>query len=223
MLNKIQFVTFILFLSVPTGLFAADKAETAASAAAPTASTAKEDGAGSAAGNAATPAKDREPAMAKSSPPLALTQEGLRELEARERAVSEKEKEIAEREESVQVQERVLQNKLKRIEEVSKQMAGRLDKFKADAEGKVAKVVAMLESMKPDAAAAYVENVDPFLAVEIMARINTQKAAKIWNKMDKKISARLSELYTGFRTRIEKEVPAPPVGTPKSIPAQDKG
>jgi hypothetical protein len=59
-----------------------------------------------------------------------------------------------------------------------------------------------------------------------MARINVQKAAKIWNKMDKKVSARLSELYTGFRSKIEKETttPAPAKSdSAKSIPAPEKG
>lgn len=223
MSRKFAFVTFIFFFSLPAGLFAADPAP--AGAAAP-AAAANPEAQAPAAAPAATvaAAKERDPAMATAQKtPLVLSAEGMKELENRERAIAEKEKELTERENAIQVQERILQNKLKRIEEVSKKMAGRLDRFKEESEGKVGKMVTMLENMKPDAAAAYIENVDPFLAVEVMARINVQKAAKIWNKMDKKISARLSELYTGFRTHIEKEQPREQQPAPKTVPAADKG
>ncbi len=213
MANFKLFSSLVIFLTIPMGLFAEEPPKQ--KEAAPVAAN----------------EENRAPAMASApkkieEKPLALSAEAIRELEEREKSIEEREKELEERSQAIAVQEKVLYNKLKRIEEVSAKMAGRLDKYKEDTEGRVAKIVAMLETMKPDASAAYIESVDPFLAVEVMARINVQKAAKIWNKMDKKVSARLSELYTGFRSKIEKETTTPSPAnndSAKSIPAPEKG
>ena len=232
---KILILSMLCFLALPQNLYSEDKKAGEAQNATAEKPVEKAPAETPGAANPANPAnsnvvatgkdspeKKREPAMA--SKPLALNVEGMKELEQRERTISEHEKEIAERERAVLVQEKILQIKLKRIEEVSQKMASRLDKFKEESESKVVKLVTMLETMKPDAAAAYVEQVDPNLAVEVMARINVTKAAKIWNKMDKKISARLTELYTGFRSRIDKEDTASPApASTKSATSQPQG
>lgn len=148
---------------------------------------------------------NREPSMAKKAPVLALSREAINEIEIRQAQLQEQEKILQEREESIKIQEKILSEKMKRIELISEKMAERLDSFKQRSQEKIGKLVSVVEGMKPDAAAKFFESVDPNLAVEVLTRIDTQRASKILNKVDKERSARLSELYTGYRSKIEKE------------------
>lgn len=155
----------------------------------------------------------------KKETPIALTVEALQEFETRKKNLDEREKSLNERASSLDVQEKVLREKLKKMEELNKKMSERLEKFKKEHEEKIVKLVAMVESMKPQSAAEYIENMDAELAVEILSRLDTKRAAKIINLADKKKSAKLSELYTGYRESIEEEKQASP---PKAEQPQPK-
>lgn len=151
----------------------------------------------------------------KSSAPLALSAEAIQELEDRKVALDAREKQLNERARDLELQEKLLKEKLHKMEELNKKMAERLDVFKKDHEGRIGKLVTVVEGMKPDAAARYVEALDPELAVEILARIKEAKASKILNLVDKKLGAKLTELYTGYRENMDeaaqpaaKEAPA---------------
>ncbi len=158
--------------------------------------------------------KSAEQAPAKKiSTPIALTVEGIQEIEERKAALDLREKQLAERGRDLELQEKILKEKLKKMEDLNKRMAERLDIFKKDHEQRITKLVNVVEGMKPEAAARYVEALDADLAVEILARIKEQKASKIMNLVDKKMSARLTELYTGYRNSKE-EPPAPAPAAP---------
>jgi flagellar motility protein MotE (MotC chaperone) len=135
----------------------------------------------------------------KSSAPLALSAEGIQELEDRKVALDLREKQLAERAHDLELQEKLLKEKLQKMEDLNRKMAERLDGFKKDHEGRIGKLVTVVEGMKPESAARYVEALDPELAVEILARIKEAKASKILNLVDKKLGAKLTELYTGYR------------------------
>ena len=141
----------------------------------------------------------------KAAPALALSADAIQELEERKAALDLREKQLAERAHDLEIQEKLLREKLKKMEELNRKMAERLDVFMKDHEARVGKLVNVVEGMKPDAAARYVEQLDPDLAVEILARIKEQRASKILNLVDKKLGARLTELYTGYRQSIEPE------------------
>lgn len=153
----------------------------------------------------AEPAKDKK----KVETPVALTMEGIQELDDRKKSLDARERELDERAKTLEVQEKVLREKLRRMEELNKKMAERLDGFKKNFEEKLVKLVTVVETMKPQSAAEYVENLDPDLAVEILARIQVAKAAKIMNLVDKKKSARLTEMYTGYRQNSQDGNSAP--------------
>ncbi len=155
------------------------------------------------------PAKAAPPAAAKSSTPVALTMEAIEELENRKKLLDARERDLEERAKGLEIQEKVLREKLKRMEELNRKMAERLDSFKKDHEQRVAKLVAVVEGMRPQSAADYVSNLDADLAVEILARIQTAKASKILNLVDKKIGAKLTEMYTGYRQSMQ-DAAAPP-------------
>lgn len=135
----------------------------------------------------------------KSSTPLALSAEAIQELEDRKVALDLRERQLNERAHDLELQEKLLKEKLQKMEDLNRKMAERLDGFKKDHEGRIARLVTVVEGMKPDAAARYVEALDPELAVEILARIKEAKASKILNLVDKKMGAKLTELYTGYR------------------------
>lgn len=134
-----------------------------------------------------------------SGTPVALTMEALQELEDRKVALDAREQQMNERTRDLELQEKILKEKLKKMEDLNKRMADRLDKFKKDHDDRIAKLVTVVEGMKPEAAARYVEALEPELAVEILARIKETKASKILNLADKKMGAKLTELYTGYR------------------------
>ena len=162
-------------------------------------------------------------APAKKETPIALTVEAIQELEDRKEALDARERVLTEKAKALEIQEKVLKEKLKRMEELHGKMAERLDGFQKEHEGKVTKLVAVVEGMKPAAAAEYVENLDPELAVEILARMNVTKASKLLNLVDKKKSARLTELYTGYRDKVSETNGAPSAGpAPASVPASGK-
>ncbi|RYZ95310.1 MAG: hypothetical protein EOP11_25120 [Proteobacteria bacterium] len=105
------------------------------------------------------------------------------------------------------------------MEELNAQMSEKLDGFKKEHEGKITKLVAVVEGMKPAAAAEYIENLDAELAVEILARMNTAKASKLLNLVNKKQSARLTELYTGYRDNVKGTSGAPAPASVAPAPA----
>lgn len=150
------------------------------------------------------PAPVAKPKVDKaSSEPLAVTPEALQEFQARRETLDRREKELADKERALDVQDKLLQEKLRRMEELNKKMADRLELYKGEHEGKIKKLVTMVETMKPAAAAPYLETVEPFLAVEVLTRIDVTRAAKIMNLVDKKKSARLTELYAGYRDNAD--------------------
>lgn len=157
---------------------------------------------------AAEKAAEAKPAPKKSSGPLALSAEAIQELEDRKVALDTREKQLNERAHDLEIQEKLLKEKLQKMEELNRKMAERLDGFKKDHEGRIGKLVTVVEGMKPDAAARYVEALDPELAVEILARIKEVKASKILNLVDKKMGAKLTELYTGYRENMDDAQPA---------------
>lgn len=137
---------------------------------------------------------------------ITITEEALHEFETRKKQLDARERELEEKSKALDLQEKILKEKLKKMEDLNRKMAERLEKYKKDHEDKLAKMVGMVEAMKPQAAAEYVENLDPDLAVEILSRLEVKKAAKILNLADKKKTARLSEMYTGYRDQVDDDL-----------------
>lgn len=160
-------------------------------------------------------AQAKKEESAKSTTPVALTMEAIQELERRKQDLEARERLLAERAKALEVQEKLLKEKMAKMEELTRKMAERLDKFKKEHEDKVGKLVTMTESMRPQAAADYLEKLDPDLAVEIISRINVTKAAKIMNLVNKEKGARLTELYAGYLEGLKQD--AQPTAT-KEVP-----
>lgn len=136
-----------------------------------------------------------------SDEPIAFTEVAVKEFLELQEKVKTKEKELEERERALEIQEKIIREKLGRIEKLNKAMSKRLDEYKEESNQNVDKLVKIIEGMKPVEAARFVENIDPGLAVNIFDKISVQRASKILNMIDKRVSARLTEKYTGFGLR----------------------
>jgi flagellar motility protein MotE (MotC chaperone) len=106
-------------------------------------------------------------------------------------------KEIAKKEADLKSREKILNEELKRLEEL-RDIVSKVQqvKKKEDSE-KVAKLVETILTMSPKAAAKMIANLDDQLAVESMLQMDTVKLAKIMNLLDPKKSSQLSELMAG--------------------------
>jgi flagellar motility protein MotE (MotC chaperone) len=144
-------------------------------------------------------AKAEGPKNSANEVPLAVTPAAIQEFQTRRDALDAREKDLQDRTNALEIQEKLLQEKLRRMDELNKKMAERLENYRDLHEGKIKKLVTLIETMRPAAAAPYLETVEPFLAVEVLTRIDVNRAAKIMNLVDKKKSAHLTELYAGYR------------------------
>lgn len=112
------------------------------------------------------------------------------EILVRSRALDSKEAEL-------QARQRALDEELKKLEELRKEISKIDESKRKEMEERVTKLVETLESMSPKAAAKVLSEVDENLAVTAMSRISTPRLAKIMNSMEIGRSARLSELLAG--------------------------
>jgi flagellar motility protein MotE (MotC chaperone) len=161
-------------------------------------------------------------APARTSTPIALTVEAIQDLETRKQALDERELALSERSKALDLQEKLLKEKLQRMDQLKAKITERLDGFKKEHEEKIGKLVAMVEGMRPQAAAEYLESLDPELAVEVIERIQVAKVSKIMNLLDKKKGAKLSELYTGYRTAMADGVSASPASSKGSTGSNEE-
>lgn len=162
----------------------------------------KDDAAKAASATAAGKSENKE-----SDRPVMLTEEALREFNEQRKRLEEKERLLEERERALAIQEKIIIDKLSRIEKLNKAMGSRLDGYKKESEAKIDKLVKIIEGMKPVEAAKFLENIDPGLAVNILSKIEVQRASKVLNMIDKRVSARLTEKFTGYslRERLKEE------------------
>ena len=91
---------------------------------------------------------------------------------------------------------------LKKVEEISKRQSkiiGCLDKNQRKRESRVDHLVQVVSGMKPQTAADMLAVQDSTLTVEIISRLDPTKVSKIFNLMDKEISARLQKEYLNMQ------------------------
>lgn len=116
-----------------------------------------------------------------------------------------REKELSELEEELQKQKVELDKRIVQLEEMRNQIAQILkDRVEVDQE-KVTKLVDLYSNMKPKQAADVIGSINEDLAVEVLAKMKKKNAAEIMNLLPADKARTLSEKYTGYRRRMEKE------------------
>lgn len=118
-----------------------------------------------------------------------------KELLDKEEKLKLRELEIQKHEDSLKVSENELGKKFAAFEIRQKAFIGCVEKNEDESKGRIGQLVDMISNMKPQKAAEVLSVQDPEIAVKILQTIEAKKASKIFNFMDKDISAKLQKQY----------------------------
>jgi flagellar motility protein MotE (MotC chaperone) len=121
------------------------------------------------------------------------------ELMKKERAFDLKEQELKRANDSLKAGERDLQSKLKELQSKSKKLLGCLDENDENQSKRVGHMVDVVSGMRPQNAADILSVQDVDIAVKILGKLDPTKVSKIFNSMDKEISARLQKQYMSMK------------------------
>lgn len=134
-------------------------------------------------------------------------------LRIKQKGVVELTNEILERESVIKSRERDLKRKeeeyklnvadfTKRIQDFDQKQLDFLSciqKQDLEKEARIHKMVKVVSGMKPDKAAALIAQQDPEVSVQIISLLETDKASKIFNVMEKEKSALLQKRYLDMK------------------------
>ncbi|MFA5584504.1 MAG: hypothetical protein WDA09_09850 [Bacteriovoracaceae bacterium] len=118
-----------------------------------------------------------------------------KELVKKNEEISLKELELKKREDALLAAEKELASKYIEVDKKQKQIIGCIDKNNEDEKLRITQVVDMISNMRPQKAAEVLSVQDSIIAVQILQQIDAKKASKIFNFMDKDVSAKLQKQY----------------------------
>lgn len=122
-----------------------------------------------------------------------------RELMKKEKEIALKEMNLKKREESLEMTKSDLNKRLKEFQKSQKGFLACLDKNDQDQKKRVSHMVSVVSGMKPKTAAEVLSVQDADIAVKILGRLKAEKVSKIFNSMDKAVSARLQKQYMSMK------------------------
>ena len=118
-----------------------------------------------------------------------------KELMDKEEQLKVKELEIQKGQDQLKLNQADFQKKVLEFQDSQKKFLGCVDAQNEKAEKRVGQMVEVISGMKPQNAADVLSVQDPDLSVRILAQLDTSKASKIFNLMDKEVSARLQKQF----------------------------
>ncbi len=118
-----------------------------------------------------------------------------KELMDKEEQLKVKELEIQKGQDQLKLNQVDFQKKVVEFQDSQKKFLGCVDAQNEKAEKRVGQMVEVISGMKPQNAADVLAVQDPDLSVRILAQLDTSKASKIFNLMDKEVSARLQKQF----------------------------
>ena len=121
------------------------------------------------------------------------------EVLEKESALEEKEKKLVRQREQVKMAEKTLSNKIADFEKLQGKVLGCIDDNKDQAKKRISALVSMISNMKPLKAADVLTVQDSKISIQILEKIEPERASKIFNLMDKEVSARLQKQYLNMR------------------------
>lgn len=122
-----------------------------------------------------------------------------KEFMRKERALELRELEIQKKEESLKATESDLANQVKELKGRSDKLLGCLDDNDRNQKKRVNHMVDVVSGMRPQNAADVLSVQDVDIAVRILGALEPQKVSKIFNSMDKEISARLQKQFMNMK------------------------
>lgn len=118
-----------------------------------------------------------------------------KELLEKEEAIKVKELNLLKEQEQLKINISDFQKKVIEFQESQKNFLGCIDSQNEKVEKRITQMVEVVAGMKPQSAADVLSVQDPDLSVRILGELDSQKASKIFNLMDKEVSARLQKQF----------------------------
>lgn len=118
-----------------------------------------------------------------------------KELLEKEETIKNKELSVKKEQEELDMSKEDFRKKLVEFQDSQKKFLGCVDEKSAKADKRVSQMVDIISGMKPQNAADVLTVQDPDLSVRILGELDSAKASKIFNLMDKEVSARLQKQF----------------------------
>lgn len=117
----------------------------------------------------------------------------------KEESIKVKELDIAKKEEQLKINEEDFKKKVQSFKEEQKKFIACLDDVDQKEKTRIDNMVAVVSGMRPQNAADLLSQQEAEISVKIISELDPAKTSKIFNLMDKEISARLQKLYLKMR------------------------
>ena len=122
-----------------------------------------------------------------------------KELLEKERELKKRQEQLDKREEQVTLSEKSLLRKIGEFEGVKTKIIGCMDDNKKSEALRIKQLVSVISNMKPLKAAELLSVQESDISVKLLERIDPERASKIFNLMDKEVSARLQKQYLNMQ------------------------
>ncbi len=116
----------------------------------------------------------------------------------RERELKIREFQVKKSEEQLKINEKELKKKVEQFNKKQKDMIACIDNFNSKKSQRIAHIVKTISGMRPENAAAVLSVQDTDISIKILGQLEPDKVSKIFNFMDKEISARLQKQYVNM-------------------------
>jgi flagellar motility protein MotE (MotC chaperone) len=118
-----------------------------------------------------------------------------KELLQKEETLKVRELNLQKQEEQLKINSAEFKKKLVEFEDSQKKFLGCIDSQNEKQQKRISQMVEVISGMKPQNAADVLAVQDPDLSVRILGQLEAQKASKIFNLMDKEVSAKLQRQF----------------------------
>lgn len=153
--------------------------------------------------------------QASESPAAQSKEDTVLEDIARQKSMLDAQRrELEARENELKAREKALEDEVAKLKEIRKEIVEAETKKRVENEAKVQKLVETIEMMSPKSASKLLADIEEDLAIDVMAKLSTEKLSKLLGQMDVQNSSRLSERYTGYMAK--KRVNGPVYAAPKA-------
>lgn len=122
-----------------------------------------------------------------------------RELMDKEENLRLQSLDLVKREDQLKVNGQELEKRIKTFEARQLEVLGCANKNEEDLKNRLSQQVEMISGMQPAKAAALLSTQEADISVRILQMLDPKKASKIFNLMDKEVSARLQKQYLNMK------------------------
>ncbi|MEH0860535.1 MotE family protein [Halobacteriovorax sp. DPLXC-1] len=117
------------------------------------------------------------------------------ELLKKEQNLEQREKALKNQQNQIAVNQKELEGRIQEFKKYQTNFLSCLDKKDSDESKRVIHMVDVVSNMRPQTAADLLSQQDPSISIKILGELDPVKVSKIFNMMDKEISARLQKQY----------------------------